>query len=435
MKSALSFRRSLLYNSKLKISRVRLNNQSTSAKSGSSILNFPGAPTAPTTNNLQFVDSLPQKIWPIYRILDEKGVVENKKDFDNLELKPEELVDMYSAIVKLNTMDDILYNSQRQGRISFYMTNTGEEATQIGSAKGLLPTDEIYSQYREAGVLLFRGYEMEDFLAQCFGSDRDLGKGRQMPVHYGSKKLHFQTISSPLGVKIPQASGAGYGYRLDKLNKVCVCYFGDGAASEGDFHAGLNFASTLGSQTIFFCRNNGYAISTPTNEQYHGDGIVSRGIGYGIPSIRVDGNDVLAVYNVTRKARELSVKEGRPVLIEAMTYRIGHHSTSDDSTRYRSKEELKSWISDEKNPIARTRKHLISRNLWNDDQENVLREETKRLVLKVLSETEEQKPVGLEHMFEDVYDIKPPHILEQEKELHEHLAKYPEFYNNDKFKH
>lgn len=197
----------------------------------------------------------------------------------------------------------------------------------------------------------------------------------------------------------------------------------------------MNFASTLGSQTIFFCRNNGYAISTPTSEQYHGDGIVSRGIGYGIPSIRVDGNDVLAVYNVTKKARELSVKEGRPVLIEAMTYRIGHHSTSDDSTRYRSKEELKSWMSDEKNPIARTRKHLISRKLWNDDQENLLREETKRLVLKVLSETEEQKPVGLEHMFEDVYDVKPPHILEQEQELHEHIAKYQEFYKNDVFKH
>ena len=156
-----------------------------------------------------------------------------------------------------------------------------------------------------------------------------------MPVHYGSKDLHFQTISSPLTTQLPQASGSGYAFRLDGEDRVAMCYFGDGAASEGDFHAALNFAATLKSQTIFFCRNNGYAISTPVSDQYKGDGIVSRGPGYGIHSIRIDGNDLFAVYQATKEARELCVSKQVPVLIEAMTYRVGHHSTSDDSTRYR----------------------------------------------------------------------------------------------------
>lgn len=179
-----------------------------------------------------------------------------------------------------------------------------------------------------------------------------------MPVHYGSNVLNYQTISSPLATQIPQASGAAYAYKLSGENKIVCCYFGEGAASEGDFHAALNFAATRDCPVLFFCRNNGFAISTPVKDQFRGDGIASRAAGYGITVIRVDGNDIWAVYDATQKAREYIRTHGRPVLLEAMSYRQGHHSTSDDSTRYREVAEIKRWKA-ESDPIDRLKKHLI----------------------------------------------------------------------------
>jgi 2-oxoisovalerate dehydrogenase E1 component alpha subunit len=152
-----------------------------------------------------------------------------------------------------------------------------------------------------------------------------------MPVHYGSQDLNICTVSSPLCTQLPQASGAGYKYRINGENKIAVTYFGEGAASEGDFHPALNFASTLRCQTLFYCRNNMYAISTPIDDQYAGDGIAVRGMSYGMPTIRVDGNDIFAIYHATQKAREIILREKRPCLIEAMSYRVGDHSTSDFS--------------------------------------------------------------------------------------------------------
>lgn len=159
----------------------------------------------------------------------------------------------------------------------------------------------------------------------------DLGKGRQMPIHYGDKSRNIVTVSSPLCTQVPQASGAGYQYRISGQDRVAVTFFGEGAASEGDFHSALNFAATLRCQTLFFCRNNMYAISTPIDDQYAGDGIAVRGVAYGMPTIRVDGNDVFAIYNAVKKAREIIIKEKRPALVEAISYRVGDHSTSDFS--------------------------------------------------------------------------------------------------------
>jgi 2-oxoisovalerate dehydrogenase E1 component alpha subunit len=264
---------------------------------------------------------------------------------------------------------------------------------------------------------------------QCFSTGKDLGKGRQMPVHYGSKDLHFQTISSPLTTQLPQAAGSGYAFRLEKNDRVAMCYFGEGAASEGDFHAALNFASTLKSQTIFFCRNNGYAISTPVADQYKGDGIVSRGPGYGIHSIRVDGNDLLAVYQATKEARKLSISKSVPVLIESMTYRISHHSTSDDSTRYRKSEELKYWQT-ERNPISRIKKFLINQKLWTEEEDKALKIDAKKKVMQSLEKIEHEEKVPVSELFTDVYDVKPKSLVEQENELHEHLSKYSKYYES-----
>eukprot|EP01012_Entosiphon_sulcatum_P010968 TRINITY_DN16567_c0_g1_i2.p1 TRINITY_DN16567_c0_g1~~TRINITY_DN16567_c0_g1_i2.p1 ORF type:complete len:373 (+),score=49.15 TRINITY_DN16567_c0_g1_i2:44-1120(+) len=301
------------------------------------------------TDNFHFAEGagVPQ---PLARVLTLDGRLVNESI--KLDLTKETARRMLTTMVTSKEMDRICNNAQRQGRISFYMTMHGEEATVAGAAAACDPEDMVFAQYREAAFLMYRGYPVEKMLAQCMGTIEDTGKGRQMPVHYGSRQHNWQTISSPLGTQIPQAAGAGLAYRLEKKNKVVICFFGDGAASEGDFHAALNFASTLKSQTIFFCRNNGWAISTPATEQYSGDGIFSRGRAYGMRSIRIDGNDSVAVYTATKLARELCLQHGEPVLIEAMTYRLGDHSTSDDSTRYRQKSSQEFWLK-KLNPVSR----------------------------------------------------------------------------------
>lgn len=205
-----------------------------------------------------------------------------------------------------------------------------------------------------------------------------------------------------------------------------------GAASEGDFHAALNMASTTDSPVIFFCRNNGYAISTPAKEQYRGDGIASRGAGYGMATIRVDGNDVIAVYNATREARRIAIEESRPVLIEAMTYRVGHHSTSDDSSAYRSREEVADWQKND-SPITRFRKYLELNNLWNEEQETEFKAKTRKDVLDAFAAAEALDKPNVMEMFNDVYDVMPDGLKEQKQELEGLMKKYPEVYSTKGF--
>ncbi|EDV22233.1 uncharacterized protein TRIADDRAFT_63370 [Trichoplax adhaerens] len=339
---------------------------------------------------------------------------------------------MYRQMVLLSTMDRIMYDSQRQGRISFYMTNYGEEATHFGSAAALDPHDVVFGQYREAGVLLYRGFTLDDFMNQCYANTLDIGKGKQMPVHYGSKALNFVTISSPLATQMPQASGAAYALKRRGDRKCVICYFGDGAASEGDAHAAFNFAATLSAPVIFFCRNNGYAISTPTSEQYKGDGIASRGSGYGMAVVRVDGNDLFAVYVATKAARKIAVEENAPVLVEAMTYRVGHHSTSDDWSAYRGADEVSHWDKID-HPIIRLRLFLTKQGWWNDNLESELKKECREGVINAMKKAEKIQKPNLYEVFNDVYDGMPEILKEQYKNLEEHLEKHQDEYPLDKF--
>ncbi|KAJ1845002.1 hypothetical protein LPJ57_009358, partial [Coemansia sp. RSA 486] len=235
------------------------------------------------------------------------------------------------------------------------------------------------------------------------------------------------TISSPLATQIPQAAGAAYALRRDGGKQCAVCYFGEGAASEGDFHAGLNMAATLGCPVIFYCRNNGYAISTPSVEQYRGDGIASRGIGYGIDTIRVDGNDIWAVYAATKAARKIAVEHNRPVLIEAMTYRVSHHSTSDDSSAYRSKKEVEDW-SKRDNPVSRMRAWLENKGWWANGDDAEIAKSAKAEVLHAFSAAEKLKKPSIGLMFEDVYDQLPPELERERKEIDALVRKYPDYY-------
>ena len=339
------------------------------------------------------------------------------------------LLRAHRQIMRLRQMDHFLMNAQRQGRISFYMTCTGEEGIHMGAASALDPNDPILAQYREQGLLMWRGFSLEQFTNQCFSNDRDVGRGRQMPVHYGSKALQYHTVSSPLGTQLPQAVGVAYRLKLAKQPNVPVCFFGDGAASTTDFHSAMNFAATLKAPVLFFCRNNGYAISTPVTDQYAGDGIVSRAPGYGMAGIRVDGNDIFAVHAAVREARSYALKKQAPVLIEAMTYRLGHHSTSDDSTRYRSADEVEDYKS-HMDPLARLEKFLIKHGLLTPEAVARVEEDERFAVRKAMQEAEKRPKPPLDLLFEDVYHELPASLESQKKALKEHIAKYPQKYSH-----
>ncbi|CAH1154993.1 unnamed protein product [Phaedon cochleariae] len=388
---------------------------------------FPGAKTS-WTESFDFTGKHSYAPIPVYRVMDRRGNIINPDE--EPKLPDETILKMYKDMTLLNVMDKILYESQRQGRISFYMTNYGEEATQIGSAAALDLEDIVYGQYREAGVLMWRGFTLQQFVDQCYGNKDDRGQGKQMPIHYGSKELNFITISSPLSTQMPQAVGSAYA--LKGRNRVVICYFGDGAASEGDAHAALNFAATLDCPVLMFCRNNGYAISTPVEEQYGGDGVAARGPAYGMHTVRVDGNDVFAVYNATRRAKEYALRESKPVLIEAMTYRVGDHSTSDDSSAYRSPDEVKQWSTNDY-PTDKLRFHMESRGLWDKEKEKEWQQQARKDVMAAFQAGEVKHKPHWSVMFDEVYKFVPPHLQKQKADMKEHMDKYKEHYPLDKF--
>ncbi|OCF41979.1 2-oxoisovalerate dehydrogenase E1 component, alpha subunit [Kwoniella heveanensis CBS 569] len=376
------------------------------------------------------------KTIPTYRVLDEEGHLVKGAELPELCYAERwyscfRLPSRYRTMTLIPIVDNVLYQSQRQGRISFYMQCAGEEAATVGSSAAMLPGDEMFGQYREQAALLHRGFTLNALMSQCFGNVEDKGtKGRMMPVHYSSPELGFHTITSPLATQMPQAAGAAYALKLDedRQGDCVICYFGDGAASEGDFHAALGMNSVLGGPCIWFCRNNGFAISTPIIDQYAGDGIASRGPAYGLDTIRVDGNDTLAVLSAVREARRRAVSGKKGVLVEAMTYRVGHHSTSDDSSMYRRVEEVKEW-SVVDNPIHRFRAFLVSKKWWSEPEEKTLLAKHKAEVMRSFGRAEKLPKPKLGEMFNDVWGVGkgeevPAVIMEQRAELGRLLKKY-----------
>jgi 2-oxoisovalerate dehydrogenase E1 component alpha subunit len=360
---------------------------------------------------------------PCYRTIDASGREVPECEVPHPFERPT-AVRVYSTMVSLQTVDTIFYEAQRQGRFSFYMTSSGEEATAVGSAAALMPEDVVFTQYREQGVLMWRGFTPAQMADQCYGNEREQGKGRQMPIHYGSKEFNFHTISSPLGTQLPHAVGAAYALKVQGRNAVAVAYFGEGAASEGDFHAAMNFAATLSCPVVFICRNNGWAISTPASEQYRGDGIAGRGPSYGVATIRVDGGDAQALYSATAQARSHALQHSAPVLIEAMSYRVGHHSTSDDSSRYRAAEEMRAWRA--RDPVGRLRAWLESKHWWDEGRDKELRAASRKEAIQALEAASKASKPTLSEMFTDVYDVMPLHLQVQRDEVLAHVRMHPE---------
>ncbi|KAF2452870.1 dehydrogenase E1 component [Lineolata rhizophorae] len=418
--------------------QCQIRRSSVSQRPGSDHVHFPGAVDSKFTTKLEFEKPSQKPAMPTYRILDQNGVIVDKSR-PPLDVSDEEVLKWYNDMLTVSIMDLIMFDAQRQGRLSFYIVSAGEEGIAVGSSAALHPSDVIFAQYRETGVFKERGFTLDDFMNQLFANKKDVGHGRNMPVHYGSRKLNIHTISSPLATQIPQASGAAYAVKLQDLQnpdsprRVVACYFGEGAASEGDFHAALNIAATRSCPVVFICRNNGYAISTPTLEQYRGDGIASRGVGYGIETVRVDGNDIFAVREATREARRLALEGGgKPVLLEAMSYRVSHHSTSDDSFAYRAKVEVEDWKRRD-NPITRLRKWLEGKGLWDDEKEKDARSRVRKEVLAAFVRAEKEKRPPLGMMFEDVYEDMTAEAREQARLLREHIERYPDEYDVEEF--
>jgi len=448
----------------------------TTADNCSKILSYVEKVEIPLTGQLKIItptDDIPSGVWPAFRVMDEDGSLRNvtfekaykpdenihdnevmmkldSKYPDNQFLHQSDLFRQISPdwnlsaesdtanlllkchqyMIRLKVMDDVLLNAQRQGRISFYLTCRGEEAITIGAAAALGSNQDILlTQYREQGLFLWRGFTLEQFTSQTMFNDLDLGKGRQMPIHYGSRSLNIHTVSSCLGTQIPQAVGVGYKMKLEMLSdpskpkRVTVAFFGEGAASTGDFHSAANFAATLKVPVIFFCRNNGYAISTKVTEQYKGDGIVTRGRGYGMAAIRVDGNDVCAVFEATNAAKKYALEHSEPVLIEAITYRQAHHSTSDDSFSYRDRNEVEN-IANSCDPFKRLDLFLVENDFLNDDQIKELKETERNAVLRALLYSEKRPGTKQETMFKDVFEDIPLNLKRQEQTLLEHMKKY-----------
>lgn len=390
------------------------------------VLDFPGGKVK-FTSYMKFISETHDERIHCYRVLNDDGFPVTN-NFVKIDKKV--AVKMYTDMITLQTMDTIFYEAQRQGRISFYVTTIGEEAINIASAAALHMDDFIFPQYREPGVLIWRGFTLQEFANQCFGNKDDNGKGRQMPIHYGSNQHNYFTVASTVATQIPHAVGAAYSLKRDGRDACTVVYFGDGGSSTGDFHAALNFAGVMEAPVIFFCRNNGWAISTPVSDQFRSDGVVSRGKAYGVRSIRVDGNDAVAIFSAMSAAREMAVKEHKPVLIEALTYRAGHHSTSDDSTKYRPADEIELWKS-ARDPVTRFRKWIQREGWWDTAAESQLRGNLRKQVLHAIQVAERTEKPPISEAFTDVYDVPPANLCEQEMSLRDAITRHPQDYPSD----
>jgi pyruvate dehydrogenase E1 component alpha subunit len=338
-------------------------------------------------------------------------------EWDGHELTIPQLHTLYRGMLRVRALDTKAMRLQRQGRISFFVPSFGEEAAHVGSAFALAPNDWIFPCYREQGAALLRGYPLEKLVCQLMGNREDYMKGRQMPNHFGSPTIRFAVASSVVGTQISHAVGAAYASRLLGENAVALAYFGDGATSCPDFHAGMNLAALWKAGTVFFCKNNGYAISMPVARQTCTRTLAEKAAAYGVPGLRVDGNDVLAVYLATKEAvararRGADEGGGRgPTLIEAVTYRVGPHTSADDPSRYRDPAECEAWQA--RDPISHFRRYLEQNGWWSSDQEKEAWTEVKEEVDAAFQWAEQLSPPDLESLVEDVYFDVPWHLREQ----------------------
>lgn len=327
------------------------------------------------------------------------------------ELDPALLRRMHRTMVLVRTLDERMLALQRQGRVGFYGACTGQEAAVVGSAAALAPSDWIFPALREGAAMLWRGYPLTIYVSQIFGNALDALQGRQMPSHMSDRRVNQVSWSSCIGSQLPQATGAAWAAKLRGQPTVVMGYLGDGATSSADFHYAVNFAGVYRVPAVFFCQNNGWSISVPTREQTASENIAVKALAYGVPGYRVDGNDVVAVHVVTRHAVERARRGEGPALIEAVTYRIGAHSSSDDPSRYRDEAEVSLWR--QRDPLLRLGRYLDARGILPLAEQEAVRAEVDAEVRAAIAEAEAAPPPPLASLFEDVYAKVPWHLAEE----------------------
>ncbi len=355
----------------------------------------------------------------LIRVLDEEH---RAKGAWNPGLEAETLRAGLRHMVLTRLFDEFMYRKQRQGKITFYIKSTGEEAVPVAQALALEPCDMLFPSYRQQALLIARGIKLTEMMCQCLSNARDNLLGRQLPVLYSFRDVNFFTISGNLGTQFSQAVGWAMAAGYKGTTDIAASWIGEGTTAEADFHYALTFASVYRSPVILNVVNNQWAISTSQNTAGGEENpFAARGIGYGIPGLRVDGNDFLAVYAATRWAAERARQGTGATLIELYTYRVAPHSTSDDPSRYRPTDEWQYWPLGD--PVERLKKHLIGLGEWSDDQHAALEQQSTEHVAMSWQEAESHgtfekgpwPPVSA--MFDDVYKDLPEHLEKQKREL------------------
>ncbi|MCP3369533.1 3-methyl-2-oxobutanoate dehydrogenase (2-methylpropanoyl-transferring) subunit alpha [Bradyrhizobium cajani] len=338
------------------------------------------------------------------------------------DLTQDELVAGLRHMMTLRTFDARMQMAQRQGKTSFYMQHTGEEAVSCAFRIALGPNDMNFPTYRQAGLLIAHDYPLVDMMCQIYSNEHDPLKGRQLPVMYSSKKHGFFSISGNLATQFVQAVGWAMASAIKRDNRIAAAWIGDGSTAESDFHAALVFASTYKAPVVLNVVNNQWAISTFQGIARGGSGtFAARGLGFGIPALRVDGNDYLATYAVAKWAIERARLNLGPTLIEYVTYRAGAHSTSDDPSAYRPKHESEEWPLGD--PVIRLKQHLIAAGAWSEGRHKQTEAE---ILATVIAAQKEAEAFGTLHsggkpsardIFEDVYAELPPHLRRQRQQI------------------
>jgi 2-oxoisovalerate dehydrogenase E1 component alpha subunit len=339
------------------------------------------------------------------RIIDHDGAVLDRDRLGGLDLKEDDLRQLYRFLVLARRADVETVALQRQGYLAVYGPAQGQEAASVGSAYALRPDDFMFPSYREIGAVIVRGVEVSKFLRYFQGA----WHGGEHDV----LKHSFGLVTVPVATHVPHAVGWAVGARLDGRDSCALAYFGDGATSKGDFHEGLNFAGVFRAPVLFFCQNNGWAISVPLVKQTAGL-IWRRAEGYGFPGVLVDGNDVLGVYSVTKEAADRARSDHVPTLIEALTYRIGAHTTADDATRYRSADEVDEWS--RRDPVKRYQRFLERESLADEVFVAGVDEEADRFVARLREEVVTAAPRGVEELFRWVFAEPTDELARQREE-------------------
>lgn len=376
------------------------------------IVSFEGNPRDPVPVPLARADDL-----GIEQVLDADGLPRgNRPDPD---LDRETVVRMYTIMVAVAAIDRMGWQLQRSGRMEFWIPSRGQEASHIASTAALAPEDWIFLADREPGSFLWRGATLTQMFAQFFGRADEPLKGRRLPLLLGDRSRNIVPCTTQVGSYIPHAAGAAWAAKLRGDDTRFIVYFGDGATSRGEFHSALNFAGIHRPPVVFFCQNNGWAVSTPNDRQTASATFAEKADAYAVRRVRVDGNDPLAVYAATADALEAMPTEGA-TLIESVTYRMGFHTSSDNPDLYRKDAEVSAW--QEWDPIDRTRKYLEHRGWWDDETEQRLADSLDADIRSAIKAAEALAKTPPESQFDDVFERSTWMLDEQRQRLLDDLS-------------